>query len=519
MNRLPRSGATRFVLPPPGRALLLALCLLVPLVAGADVFNPEPKRAAPSVPVGDKAYVLLDQGPLEYRLVGSGRLYGFARVGFGPDDGDTKSAALVIEGLHGRTLRLPLEFERSRSSRWGDGHPSGISKGRKFEVFVPNGAWNITVQAEAPIGTRVAAVLYYDGPSQDTEVAVKSPWKFRNSFGLEVIYDDNVTTGHNDAEEDWTQDIWVGPYGEGGWADDDNSERYRLNTWDDVIVAPKLDVSAERQFWDLGKTRFRTKVKRWMYTQNPIKTNTDLDFYIRQYFGKKKSLELYLHYAPLQYIRQLGDGSVYGQLESKPKEFRFTRNVAHLNWRHTVNKKLNYSVLFETNLRYYNEPFVENDVECWEVRGVVGYKVHKRLKLQFDYSYEDASGRGLDTVEETIENSDDGNSGYERDLYRFGFSWTTPWLPQIDSITGSYLFMDYYYTTDRNIFDQPFQVGRRDKNTKVTVQLNHKVNRALSVYGTFRYSERKVESPWYGDITLDKDYFQHRYWVGMTYKF
>jgi len=323
-----------------------------------------------------------------------------------------------------------------------------------------------------------------------------------------VIYDDTVLTQSDDGVDMWVDGL--------------NPEQYRIEKYDDLIFAPTLDFSAERKLIGWGNTRFRFKVKRWIYSQNPIKTNTDLDGYVRQFFGSGKSLELYLHYAPEQYIRQLSDRPPYTD-PAEPveyKEFRFTRNILNLTWRQRLSRTWDYTLTFENNRRYYNKPFLENDTVCYEGRLLVGCRLTPRLKLTGDYSFEDAKSRGHDTIAETREDSDDGDASYRRDLYRFGVTLETPWAqPVFDSIDASYLFMDYYYTTQSDLFDDPYHVGRRDKMQKVGVTLDRKVTGDLGVYFSFRYSDRVVESPWYGDITLDKDYIQHRYWIGMDYSF
>ena len=148
-----------------------------------------------------------------------------------------------------------------------------------------------------------------------------NPWKYRNVTGVEVIYDDNVITQSDEGIDAWIDGV--------------SPEQFRIGAIEDLIVAPWLDFSAERNLISWGKTRFRFKVKRWMYTQNPIKTNTDLNFHLRQWWGSKKSLELFYHYAPEQFIRMLSDRPPYGD-DTQPveyKEFRFTRNVANAHWR------------------------------------------------------------------------------------------------------------------------------------------------------------------------------------------
>jgi hypothetical protein len=492
--------------------LMLALGLLVlATAASARVYNPEPSSAHTIISVGGKGYVQLGADPVTVPLVGPGRFYGYMRVGFDPGETTPKAGTIEVAGINDRTMRLPLTFEPSSATTWDDGRPGTPSGGRKFEFYVPRGIWTARLTASVEGGGLTAAVLYYDGPAQDAEPgskkAKKSPWRFRNSFTAEFLYDDNIYTIHDEAIEAFQ----VGS--EDGLP--------RMKSYDDFIFAPTLDLAAERRFFDVGKTRFRFKVKRWMYAANPIKTNTDFDGYVRQWFPGGKSLEFNVHYAPEQYIRQLGDDAPYDGLGYRDKEFRFTRNVANLTWRHYVTRKFSYKLIAETNMRYYNKPFQENDIEAWEIRGSVNYKFFDRdLSVTVDYSYEDASGRGHDSVGESAENSDDSDPSYHRDLYRIGLDLDTPWLaPIVDDVGVAYLFMDYYYTTEKPLFDAPYQRGRRDKWAKAFIKASRRITRGVDLDFDFTYSERQVESPWYGDITLDKDYISHRYALALSYDF
>lgn len=489
---------------------VLAVLLALSGTALGAAFTPEPSSDAQVIPVGGKSYLELGADPVTVPLVGPGRFYGFMRVNFAPGEDGDKSATLQIAGIGTRTMRLPLTFKPSPSSTWDDGRAGTPSGGRKFEVYVPSGVWTARLTATVSDSSLATAILYYDGPPQGAEpgskAATPSPWRFRNSITLDCIYDDNIYTIHGEAIEAFR----IG-----------NIDGLpRMGSADDFIFAPTIDLAAERRFWAMGKTRLRVKVKRWMYTANPIKTNTDFDFYVRQWFPGGKSLELYLHHAPEQYIRQLGDRSPYGGV-SEDREFRFARNIANLTWRHFVNREFSYSVVVETNRRYYNKPFMENDIEAWEIRGSAAYRFFDRkLRASVDYSFEDAEGRGHDSVDETRDQSDDSDPSYHRDLYRLGLDLTTPWLePIADDIGFTYLFMDYYYTTEKDLFDSPYQVGRRDKWTKIFGKAGKRLRRGVDLDFTFTYSERQVESPWYGDITLDKDYISRRYSLALTYDF
>jgi len=496
------------------------LLLAAALVAGpaAAAYTPEPSSDVRIIPVAGKDYYLISDGPVLVPLAGPGTFYGYARAGFAPGEADPKPGVVTIAGLGERTIRIPLDFSPSPSSTWDDGRAGLPSGGRRFEVHVPAGRWNLQLGGAVPEGGILTAVLYYDGPPQPgTRAAARAarrenPWRYRNSFSLEVIYDDNILTQNDESIDPWV----TAP------RPDLDPDDYRIRTYDDLILAPQLDVAAERDLLGWGKTRFRFKVKRWLYTQNPIKTNTDLDFGVRQYFGGGTSFEVNYQYAPEQYIRQLGDREPYGDpdLDSESREFRFTRNVLTFTWRHYLGD-LSYFVLAENNRRYYNKPFIENDIEAWELRGQLAYRFFDRnLRVSFDYSWENAQGRGHDTVGETAETSDDGDPSYERDLYRVGVDLDTPWAaPFVDDVGAVWLFMDYYYTTEKDIFVASFQRGRRDLWSKVFLKAGRALTRDLDLDFAFVYSERDVEAPWYGDITLDKEYIQHRYELSLSYDF
>lgn len=336
----------------------------------------------------------------------------------------------------------------------------------------------------------------------------KAAWDVRGSAGCSFIYNDNILGAGAD-------DIEAFESGSYPW-------KFAHDSTDDVVIAPSLDLEARRDLVALGQTRLRARVKRWMYANNPIKTNTDFDFYARQYIGKRQSLELYLHAAPEQYIRQLTDRSPLADPESPLlwREFRFQRNIWNLTWRQQVSRSLDAMLVFERNYRYYNREFMENDIEAWELRGSLSWTVGPVLTLSGDYSYEDGNGRGLDEVGETITTSDDSDPSYERDLYRLEAEVSWPKLaPVVDRVSFSFLFMDYYYTTQRSLVEDPYHLGRRDLNYKGSVELQRRLSRELTARLSVRRTSRTVESPWEGDLTTDKAFVQWLTWVDLTYRF
>jgi hypothetical protein len=501
----------------------LATCLATAALLAATTvqaaYPPVPMGLTREAGIGGKAYLHVSGLAVMVDLIGPGKLSGFARCTYATDEETPKTGRLRIEGLPQGEVDLPLAFTASPTTAFDDPRPLRPSSGARFELAIPEGAWTLIVRGEvdaaAPGADDVFAILSYDGPPQalrggagaGTAAPKTAPaWTFFKTFGLQFIYDDNVLTQSDDAIEIFLAGT--------------DPTTYRIRSHDDLLVVPSLDLEARRTFLSVGETRFRVRVKQWRYMWNPIKTNTDFDLLVRQFFGKRTSLEFFALHAPEQYIRQLGDSEPFTDEPYTQKDFRFTRNVVNLSVRHQFNRRIAGRFTAETNRRYYNQAFVENDVEALELRGNLNLKPSRWLTVDLDYGYERADGRGRDTSIETRENSDDGDPSYNRDLYRVGLGFSTPQLaPVVDGISLAYLFMDYYYTTEKSLFEAPFQVARRDKWSKAFVTLNKQLSRDVALDAGFVYSWRKVESPWYGDITLDKDYNQHRYSLGLSYRF
>ena len=99
-----------------------------------------------------------------------------------------------------------------------------------------------------------------------------------------------------------------------------------------------------------------------------------------------------------------------------------------------------------------------------------------------------------------------------------GLTWEPrflrPWIERID-VVG--LLMLYWYTTDKALFEDPYHSGRKDSNYRLSLEVRRGVGRKLTVrLGTF-FTERAVDSPWPGDVALDKDFTKQRYWLRLDY--
>lgn len=505
--------------------LLAATLLAAPLSRAAVTLRPV--GDVETIPIGRaaKPYLVVGSDPVVIPIIGPGTITYYARVPMPTDVTYNRSGILTFGGLGTASEKVPLQFRPSRSGSWADGSPGAPSSGTKSTLDIPAGEHRLSLTAEVVGGDPILLILYYDGPEQPevpglapvfvpvqmqaaTPKKKKSSWSFRGNAGLDVLYNDNILANSPDDIGAFTTGSY--PY------------KFANDSIDDLVVSPSVSLETRGGLVDWGQTRFTLKIKRFMYTHNPIKTNTDFHFHLRQFFGKRQSLEVYFHFAPEQYIKELSDRSPLDDPDDDINwtEFRFQRNVWNLTWRQTVSKTLALKAIYERNYRYYNQPFMENDIEAWEVRLNAGIKLSRTVSLSLDYSYEDAQGRGLDEVGEDILTSDNSDPSYERDLYRLGMAFKPKaWRKVINQLDFSFLFMDYYYTTLKSLVQDPYHSGRRDTYYKATVEARRRLSRTVTLKAAVRRTERVVYSPWEGDITTDKDFTQWMYWVNCTYRF
>ncbi|RKX31313.1 MAG: hypothetical protein DRP71_13630 [Verrucomicrobia bacterium] len=513
-------------LPVPVSVLVLALVFLFwtgpGFAASWDVLVPLDQ--VDQVPIGKagKLYLTVGDKGIKVPVTGPGVITGYARIAFPPGEEGKVDGLLEFSGVPRMEAQKIMVFSPSRKSTWGDDRPGKPSGGHKFTIEVPEGEFLLELAGFLPGGDPMLIILYYEGPPQPhlavakdqakgertTKKKAKPAVTFLGHAAIDIIYNDNILTnspGYND-------DFISGTY---PW-------KFINGTVDDLIIAPSFDIEGRSRLVPWGQSRLKFKVKYWRYARNPIKTNTDFHFYFRQYFGKSQSLELYFHFAPEQYIRQLSDRSPLSDREDEIDwtQFRFQRNVWNATWRQRFSKKFSAKVLYEENYRYYNQPFMENDISAWEVRGNLTWKLSRVLTWNFDYSYEDAQGRAIDSVWEIPENSNNSDPSYERDLYRIGLDIRHSALKKVvDRVGLSFLFMDYYYPTTKTLVEDPYHAGRRDMFYKGTVELRKRISKPLTLKLAVRRTERVVDSPWEGDITTDKDFTQWLYWTSLNYRF
>jgi hypothetical protein len=312
-------------------------------------------------------------------------------------------------------------------------------------------------------------------------------------------------------------------YEDTGEVPDFEPGKYRLKSLDDLVLTPSIDLEARRKFIPLGETRFRGKFAYTRYLNNPIKDVKYLALYIRQVLpGRGQSIEISYKYTPEKYIRELTDRDPY-EPSDDPRPwigFRFSSNDFVANYRHKLTKKLSMTVTLEDIHRFYNRPFLEQDLVENEIIGRLDYSLPWKLKLTGIYGTARGWTRRHDTVEETPLDSDDNDNSYTQDRYRVDLRWTPSknmkWL-YFNNFTLRYQLRQAWFTSPKVLWDDPFHVGRQDVYNTYRLIMSKKFSKKLSSSFAVDYTSRTLNSPYTGDISEGMDYGNFQAWVDFTY--
>ncbi|MCA9758311.1 MAG: hypothetical protein KDA27_21125 [Candidatus Eisenbacteria bacterium] len=332
------------------------------------------------------------------------------------------------------------------------------------------------------------------------------------TFALEFIYDDNII---HYSDDDLDQ-----------FSSEPNSGKFRIESADDFIVRPRLDLTFESRELTGKPFSARLRYSSWRYVENGIKNNESYSVLLKHSGFARDNFQLSLYYAPMSYLRHFLDRPPMtpGSEPSQYTRFSYASNTASLAWWKKWTNRVDTKLTLGRSARYYNRPFMENDNWEWRIGGYVAWKPHPRLKTQFEYFYSDVEARALDTVGETVETSDDGDASYERDSYDLSLTFSPKGgMLKVSSLSLSGQYQAYYFTSAKPYFEDPYHVGRKDQVYRMELSA-----RSVKLYGPvrlesgYRYTERTSSAAFdSGDASIgeDKDYTDNRVWLGVEYPF
>lgn len=552
-----------------GRLLWLGLLgLLLPLAArAADVTPMQPDDDIPlvGVPIGKpgdyKDYVPIERGT-RLQLYGPGTLTFYIRAHVSSQAAPPETVWVSLSGIAGlRDRRWTREVAPSPVSVYGDGRVGTPTGGKRIAVEIPAGLQRTIVMAASDSGDPVYAHFYYDGPPVPPELLLPeppaaeaparpaepqrrpSPWGFDADYSLDLIYDDNICRYSDATLEEFKSGA--------------EPEHFAIEAYDDLIINNTLQAELSHKSLLFGKRiRFRARYKHWQYARNDIKSNDEINMRLRQYVRRSDYLEFQYTYAPNSYIKELGDRPpfVSRRVAREYKHFYITRNMFLAGYYWRAKPWLKFKFEGERVLRFYNRPFLENDL--WEWNGeITTYVDYHRLDFWLAYKYSDVAARAYDSVGETLETSDNDSDGsYDKDNYRLRVIYNpkrSPYRPgtagdgllgalaggakklgsQIDrglvklktrQLYSEIAYTRQFYTSERPLDVDPLHVGRLDESRQVRlVWVSRPLWRGVSTELGWRYTVRTADAPagliGEDDPSEEKDYTGNRYWMALDY--
>lgn len=339
------------------------------------------------------------------------------------------------------------------------------------------------------------------------------PFKLTGSFDFQTIYDDNVFRYSDENLLEFRQGI--------------NPPKFDLDTYDDFILSPRLNLNFGRKLIGGKETSFRVGYILWQYTSNPHKSNSAWSFRMRQPTMGRDAVEVGLSYAPWAHVRQLSDRPPFTSriIPLTWIPFNGTRTAALLAYSKRVSDRISLRLEGGRTWRFYNKPFMENDNWEWNGAGTATVTLTPYAKVAGKYAYSVTDARAADTVGENDSNTDDGDGSYERDLYQGSLILSPKWLRKVTSLELMGQRQNYFYTSEQPYFLDQTHTGREDNVTAFEAAANTKpLWGSVSFEAGYRYTVRRSSSATSviegaESIEEDKNYQNNRAWLGMSYPF
>lgn len=534
--------------------LLFLICVGAGLISTAAAWSPVPSRLDTGQPVEPvaigtaadyKDYFPIDAGA-RLALLGPGTLRFFVRAHVGTGAAPESVWVSLTGGAGFTAIRSSMAVSAESTARYSDPAATGTpSSGMEFTAAVPEGTNDLTITASSDTGGPVYAIFYYDGPQAAPPSAVEAvapAVELTAGAGLQLIYDDNICRFSDAIIDEFRSGI--------------DPEGYAINTIDDVIISPSIDCELSRPLLFAQRTRLQVSYTTWQYMRNSIKANEEIGLRLRQHTRPSDYIEATYVYAPHNYIKELTDRPPFTSrtVEREYEHFYIARNQFSLGYYWSAMSLLRLRAEVGRILRFYNRPFLENDL--WEWNGeLTGYIYWKRLQAQVAYRYSDVNARGYDSVGETLETADEESDGsYEKDSYRLRLAYRpkrSAYRPagpasgvlgaigdfaqavgaQIDrrlvaiSTAGIFAEVSYarqFYTSQLPLHLDPLHVGRLDETKQLRLgwdsrPLYHNVSLGLE----WRYTVRTADAPagliGEDDPSEEKDYTGNRFTLTLSY--
>jgi hypothetical protein len=330
-------------------------------------------------------------------------------------------------------------------------------------------------------------------------------------FSLATIYDDNILK---------YSDQYIQRF-----LNNEDSGRFHIETYDDVIINPALNLSATSRIFGKKKSELDVNYVPRFYVVNGIKNWTYLSVGFRQFFAKKASFKFTLSYVPDFYIRHFRDDDwveIYGYTPITYQPMGFSKNYYGFWVQNTFLKNTTVRLTTYYAQYYYNKHYTEYDCKdfSWGVR--LYQPVLENLKFEMAYDFVTSDAKGYDEPGETRETANESDASFFSNAFAAKIAWKLPFFPKLThnlNIEGGYerriFISEHYLEVD------PLHTGRIDNVYEMSVTYEVKLYKSLELAAFYNFLMRNTETrakPNERYVSNEKDYNQNQIGLALTYK-
>ncbi len=335
-------------------------------------------------------------------------------------------------------------------------------------------------------------------------------WSFDLRAEAEVTYDDNILSLSKNEQNQLKDPVLA------------NTDRFRITSADDVIIAPEVNLQFSRLPRGGAETNILLSLHAYDYTTNSVKNYQQYSLSARQELHRghvhSTAVTVGTSYIPTYYLRQLVDddeSALAGTTIRNSADYSLTQNFVEVS-QEMVNRTLSVGLRYTSEKRDYNDHFNERD----STSGVtslefnlypmqkLGFRVHPYYEREQRNTQGDLGSTGVV----------DDDAGFDSDHYGLDLRWL--WGPNSDH---------------RNIFKSWYEKENRDFNTSNSADTGH-FDRSDSItqYGIgydrelgsewkirfgYRYRNNDASTPNGGGGTTTTSFSKNVVSVGVVYRF
>jgi hypothetical protein len=341
---------------------------------------------------------------------------------------------------------------------------------------------------------------------------------FDVGFGVGVMYDDNILK----YSEKYLERFLSGQ----------DFGRFHIETYDDVILKPSLQVGATLNIFKKQKSKLSLSYNYNSYIVNDIKNWQFISIGFQQNFLKKASFRIAYSYVPDFYVRHFRDEDMveyfkeiygFGYIPESFVPFSFSKDNYSIWVQNTFFKRTRVRLSLDYAQYFHNEHYTEYDCDNLYYGVHVFQGIGKKVDLELGFEFMTSDAKGYDEPFETKETSDDADADNEGDSFFLGASWELPKLLKMNHSVGAGIeYLIRYYTTENYVELDPEHAGRVDYVVNLDINYRLKLSKSAEIGAFYKWFGRdsKTTSELNSNYVSDeKDYKQSQVGLEFTYNF